>query len=139
MLFGKKEILMMKTKHKLLIASLFCSILITGCASKNNELKFTNQTKEEIQNVQEASFYANVKSVKEIKSDIQSKKQKNKLQKLEDEHKIYELVLEGERGTIVTVQTNEVFHVNDYVLFKMNKKSKEFKLIRVPNVDVTNF
>ncbi len=129
----------MKTKHKLLLASLFCSILITGCASKNNELKFINQTKEEIQNVQEASFYANVKSVKEIKSDIQSKKQKNKLQKLEDEHKIYELVLEGERGTIVTVQTNEVFDVNDYVLFKMNKKSKEFKLIRVPNVDVTNF
>lgn len=129
----------MKTKHKLLLASLFCSILITGCASKNNELKFINQTKEEIQNVQEASFYANVKSVKEIKSDIQSKKQKNKLQKLEDEHKIYELVLEGERGTIVTVQTNEVFDVNDYVLFKMNKKSKEFKLIRVTNVDVTNF
>lgn len=129
----------MKTKHKLLLASLFCSILITGCASKNNELKFINQTKEEIQNVQEASFYANVKYVKEIKSDIQSKKQKNKLQKLEDEHKIYELVLEGERGTIVTVQTNEVFDVNDYVLFKMNKKSKEFKLIRVPNVDVTNF
>ena len=129
----------MKTKNKLLLASLFCSILITGCASKNNELKFINQTKEEIQNVQEASFYANVKSVKEIKSDIQSKKQKNKLQKLEDEHKIYELVLEGERGTIVTVQTNEVFDVNDYVLFKMNKKSKEFKLIRVPNVDVTNF
>jgi lipoprotein len=129
----------MKTKHKLLLASLFCSILITGCASKNNELKFINQTKEEIQNVQEASFYANVKSVKEIKSDIQSKKKKNKLQKLEDEHKIYELVLEGERGTIVTVQTNEVFDVNDYVLFKMNKKSKEFKLIRVPNVDVTNF
>lgn len=129
----------MKTKHKLLLASLFCSILITGCANKNNELKFINQTKEEIQNVQEASFYANVKSVKEIKSDIQSKKQKNKLQKLEDEHKIYELVLEGERGTIVTVQTNEVFDVNDYVLFKMNKKSKEFKLIRVPNVDVTNF
>lgn len=129
----------MKTKHKLLLASLFCSILITGCASKNNELKFINQTKEEIQNVQEASFYANVKSVKEIKSDIQSKKQKNKLQKLEDEHKIYELVLEGERGTIVTVQTNEVFDVNDYVLFKMNKKSKEFKLIRVPNVDVTDF
>ena len=129
----------MKTKHKLLLASLFYSILITGCASKNNELKFINQTKEEIQNVQEASFYANVKSVKEIKSDIQSKKQKNKLQKLEDEHKIYELVLEGERGTIVTVQTNEVFDVNDYVLFKMNKKSKEFKLIRVPNVDVTNF
>ena len=124
----------MKTKHKLLLASLFCSILITGCASKNNELKLINQTKEEIQNVQEASFYANVKSVKEIKSDIQSKKQKNKLQKLEDEHKIYELVLEGERGTIVTVQTNEVFDVNDYVLFKMNKKSKEFKLIRVPNV-----
>lgn len=129
----------MKTKHKLLLASLFCSILITGCASKNNELKFINQTKEEIQNVREASFYANVKSVKEIKSDIQSKKKKNKLQKLEDEHKIYELVLEGERGTIVTVQTNEVFDVNDYVLFKMNKKSKEFKLIRVPNVDVTNF
>ena len=129
----------MKTKHKLLLASLFCSILITGCANKNNELKFINQTKEEIQNVQEASFYANVKSVKEIKSDIQSKKKKNKLQKLEDEHKIYELVLEGERGTIVTVQTNEVFDVNDYVLFKMNKKSKEFKLIRVPNVDVTNF
>lgn len=129
----------MKIKHKLLLASLFCSILLTGCASKNNELKFINQTKEEIQNVQEASFYANVKSVKEIKSDIQSKKQKNKLQKLEDEHKIYELVLEGERGTIVTVQTNEVFDVNDYVLFKMNKKSKEFKLIRVPNVDVTNF
>lgn len=129
----------MKTKHKLLLASLFCSILITGCASKNNELKFINQTKEEIQNVQEASFYANVKSVKEIKSDIQSKKKKNKLQKLEDEHKIYELVLEGERGTIVTVQTNEVFDVNDYVLFKMNKKSKEFKLIQVPNVDVTNF
>lgn len=129
----------MKTKHKLLLASLFCSILITGCASKNNELKFINQTKEEIQNVQEASFYANVKSVKEIKSDILSKKKKNKLQKLEDEHKIYELVLEGERGTIVTVQTNEVFDVNDYVLFKMNKKSKEFKLIRVPNVDVTNF
>lgn len=129
----------MKTKHKLLLASLFCSILITGCASKNNELKFINQTKEEIQNVQEANFYANVKSVKEIKSDIQSKKKKNKLQKLEDEHKIYELVLEGERGTIVTVQTNEVFDVNDYVLFKMNKKSKEFKLIRVPNVDVTNF
>lgn len=129
----------MKTKHKLLLASLFCSILITGCASKNNELKFINQTKEEIQNFQEASFYANVKSVKEIKSDIQSKKKKNKLQKLEDEHKIYELVLEGERGTIVTVQTNEVFDVNDYVLFKMNKKSKEFKLIRVPNVDVTNF
>ena len=68
-----------------------------------------------------------------------SKKQKDKLKKLEDEHKIYEIVLEGERGTIVTVQTNEVFHVNDYVLFKMNKKSKEFKLIRVPNVDVTNF
>lgn len=129
----------MKIKHKLLLASLFCSILLTGCASKNNELKFINQTKEEIQNVQEASFYANVKSVKEIKSEIQSKKKKNKLQKLEDEHKIYELVLEGERGTIVTVQTNEVFDVNDYVLFKMNKKSKEFKLIRVPNVDVTNF
>jgi len=129
----------MKTKHKLLLASLFCSILITGCASKNNELKFINQTKEEIQNVQEASFYANVKSVKEIKSEIQSKKQKDKLKKLEDEHKIYEIVLEGERGTIVTVQTNEVFDVNDYVLFKMNKKSKEFKLIRVPNVDVTNF
>lgn len=129
----------MKTKHKLLLASLFCSILITGCANKNNELKFINQTKEEIQNVQEASFYANVKSVKEIKSEIQSKKQKDKLKKLEDEHKIYEIVLEGERGTIVTVQTNEVFHVNDYVLFKMNKKSKEFKLIRVPNVDVTNF
>lgn len=129
----------MKIKHKLLLASLFCSILLTGCASKNNELKFINQTKEEIQNVQEASFYANVKSVKEIKSEIQSKKQKDKLKKLEDEHKIYEIVLEGERGTIVTVQTNEVFHVNDYVLFKMNKKSKEFKLIRVPNVDVTNF
>ena len=129
----------MKLKHKLLLASLFCSILLTGCASKNNELKFINQTKEEIQNVQEASFYANVKSVKEIKSEIQSKKQKDKLKKLEDEHKIYEIVLEGERGTIVTVQTNEVFHVNDYVLFKMNKKSKEFKLIRVPNVDVTNF
>lgn len=129
----------MKIKHKLLLASLFCSILLTGCASKNNELKFINQTKEEIQNVQEASFYANVKSVKEIKSEIQSKKQKDKLKKLEDEHKIYEIVLEGERGTIVTVQTNEVFDVNDYVLFKMNKKSKEFKLIRVPNVDVTNF
>ena len=129
----------MKIKHKLLLASLFCSILLTGCASKNNELKFINQTKEEIQNVQEASFYANVKSVKEIKSEIQSKKQKDKLKKLEDEHKIYEIVLEGERGTIVTVQTNEVFYVNDYVLFKMNKKSKEFKLIRVPNVDVTNF
>ena len=129
----------MKIKHKLLLASLFCSILLTGCASKNNELKFINQTKEEIQNVQEASFYANVKSVKEIKSEIQSKKQKDKLKKLEDEHKIYEIVLEGESCTIVTVQTNEVFHVNDYVLFKMNKKSKEFKLIRVPNVDVTNF
>ena len=109
----------MKTKHKLLLASLFCSILITGCASKNNELKFINQTKEEIQNVQEASFYANVKSVKEIKSDIQSKKQKNKLQKLEDEHKIYELVLEGERGTIVTVQT---LNFNLYLGNKMSDK-----------------
>lgn len=104
------------------------STLIAACSTAPTSFEDKKLSSETNNYYNESNFFGKVINVKEIENPKANAFSKNKM--------INEIVIEGDRGTIVTFKTKEKYQINDKVLFKSNKQSNIAEVIKVS--DPTN-
>lgn len=115
------------TNKKLGILGLFTASMLATAQAQEKPKEYLDVGKGTNNVYDESNFYGEVINV-------------HRLSKKDNQQKGYssgkyanEIVIMGERGTIVTVKTNDDFSLNEKVLFKSSKDSDYAKVIKVPN------
>ena len=103
-----------------------CTSVPKSYETTHSRYKYQNETN----NVyRESNFYGEVVNIKPIVNE--------KNQSDDKDQPKYEIVIVGERGTVVTVKTNESYDLNEQVLFKSSRNSNIATVIRLKDLDVS--